>query len=316
MDKILRQIANTIVANLKNTEPIGLFNGKIGIALFLYKYAHYSGSTVYEEIASELLDDVFNLVSSDMSPSIIDGVGGIGYGLSMLLGEHLVESDPEENVLDDIDKMLLCDVRSSLMKELHNPYPLYSSGLYLLSRLYYDEATVDQVWITNVIVQANHVLSDCIKQKKYGMLKLSHLGSMLYVLFELSKMKKVEVETLESLIKDTLYLSHQAVLQGDYREIDIVLFGKMLSQLPQIWEMDCYEQLRKSVERLSLTESQNSMDFWYEHLWWSVIYDLVDDIPLNKIEGYIDEKVAEAYFDESIVNNHLAAVGLCLMKNI
>ena len=308
MDKILRQIANTIVANLKNTEPIGLFNGKIGIALFLYKYAHYSGSTVYEEIASELINDVFNLVKSDMSPSIIDGMGGIGYGLSMLLGEHLVESDPEENVLDDIDKMLLCDVRSSLMKELQNPYPLYSSGLYLLSRLYYDEA--------NVIVQVNHVLSDCIKQKKYGMLKLSHLGSMLYVLFELSKMKKVEVETLESLIKDILYLSHQAVLQGDYREIDIVLFGKMLSQLPPIWEMDCYEQLRKSVERLSLTESQNSMDFWYEHLWWSVIYDMVDDIPLNKIEGYIDEKVAEAYFDESIVNNHLAAVGLCLMKNI
>ncbi|WP_286334189.1 hypothetical protein [Bacteroides caecimuris] len=316
MDKILRQIANTIVANLKNTEPIGLFNGKIGIALFLYKYAHYSGSTVYEEIASELINDVFNLVKSDMSPSIIDGMGGIGYGLSMLLGEHLVESDPEENVLDDIDKMLLCDVRSSLMKELQNPYPLYSSGLYLLSRLYYDEATVDQAWITNVIVQVNHVLSDCIKQKKYGMLKLSHLGSMLYVLFELSKMKKVEVETLESLIKDILYLSHQAVLQGDYREIDIVLFGKMLSQLPPIWEMDCYEQLRKSVERLSLTESQNSMDFWYEHLWWSVIYDMVDDIPLNKIEGYIDEKVAEAYFDESIVNNHLAAVGLCLMKNI
>ena len=299
MDKILRQIANTIVANLKNTEPIGLFNGKIGIALFLYKYAHYSGSTVYEEIASELINDVFNLVKSDMSPSIIDGMGGIGYGLSMLLGEHLVESDPEENVLDDIDKMLLCDVRSSLMKELQNPYPLYSSGLYLLSRLYYDEATVDQAWITNVIVQVNHVLSDCIKQKKYGMLKLSHLGSMLYVLFELSKMKKVEVETLESLIKDILYLSHQAVLQGDYREIDIVLFGKMLSQLPPIWEMDCYEQLRKSVERLSLTE-----------------YDMVDDIPLNKIEGYIDEKVAEAYFDESIVNNHLAAVGLCLMKNI
>ena len=46
MDKILQQIANTIVANLKNTELIGLFNGKIGIALFLYKYAHNSGSTV------------------------------------------------------------------------------------------------------------------------------------------------------------------------------------------------------------------------------------------------------------------------------
>lgn len=30
MYKTLQQIANTIVTNLKNTEPIGLFNGKIG----------------------------------------------------------------------------------------------------------------------------------------------------------------------------------------------------------------------------------------------------------------------------------------------
>lgn len=74
MDKILQQIANTIVANLKNTESIGLFNGKIGIALFLYKYAHYSGSTVYEEIASELLDDVFNQLKPNISPSIVDWI--------------------------------------------------------------------------------------------------------------------------------------------------------------------------------------------------------------------------------------------------
>ena len=99
MDKILQQIANTIVANLKNTESIGLFNGKIGIALFLYKYAHYSGSTVYEEIASELLDDVFNQLKPNISPSIVDGLGGIGHGLSVLLGEHFVESDPEDNCL-------------------------------------------------------------------------------------------------------------------------------------------------------------------------------------------------------------------------
>ena len=179
MDKILQQIANTIVANLKNTESIGLFNGKIGIALFLYNYAHYSGSTVYEEIASELLDDVFNQLKPNISPSIVDGLGGIGHGLSVLLGEHLVESDPEDNVLNDIDKILLCDIRSSSMKELRSFYPLYSSGLYLLSRLYYDKATVDQAWVTNVIVQANLVLTDCIRQQKFGMLRLSYLNSIL-----------------------------------------------------------------------------------------------------------------------------------------
>lgn len=43
MNKILQQIANTIVANLANTESIGLFDGKLGIALFLCRYSRYSG---------------------------------------------------------------------------------------------------------------------------------------------------------------------------------------------------------------------------------------------------------------------------------
>lgn len=316
MDKILQQIANTIVANLKNTELIGLFNGKIGIALFLYKYAHYSGSTVYEEIASELLDDVFNQLKPNISPSIVDGLGGIGHGLSVLLGEHLVESDPEDNVLNDIDKILLCDIRSSSMKELRSPYPLYSSGLYLLSRLYYDKDTVDQAWVTNVIVQANLVLSDCIRQKKYGMLRLPYLNSILYVSLKLSEMREIEVDTLESLFRDILYLSHQVILQGCHRETDIVLLQRIFSQLPPIWEVEC-KQLRKLVEELVVTAPQNSMNFWYDNLWWSIIYDIaiVEDVSLDKIEYFVDKKVEESYFDEQIVNSNLTAVGLWLMKN-
>lgn len=317
MDKILQQIANTIVANLKNTEPIGLFNGKIGIALFLYQYAHYSGSTIYEEIASELLDDVFNQLKPNISPSIVDGLSGIGHGLSVLLGEHLVESDPEDNVLNGIDKILLCDIRSSSMKELHSPYPLYSSGLYLLSRLYYDKNAVDQAWITNVIVQANLVISDCIRQNKSGMLRLPYLNSMLYVFLKLSEMMKMEVDTLESLLKDILSLSHQAILQRCYREIDIVLFQGIFSRLSQRWTAEC-KQLRKLVEGLAVTVPQNSLDFWYDTLWWSVIYDIaiVDNISLEKIECYVDKKVEESYFDELIVNSKLAAVGLWLMRHI
>lgn len=317
MDKTLQQIANTIVANLKNTEPIGLFNGKIGICLFLYKYARYSGSTVYEEIASALLDDVFNQLKPNMSPSVLDGLGGIGYGLAILLEERLVESEPQDNVLNDIDNILLRDVRSSFVKELRASNPLYSSGMYLLSRLYCDRETLEQVYIDNVIMQANLILSDCMRQKKYGMLKLSLLNSMLHVFLKLSAMMKMEEYSFENQLRDILYLSYQAIRLGYYREIDMLLFQKNISQLSQIFKKEC-EQLWKSMEMLVVPVPQNRMDIWYDNLWWTIIYGttIVEDISHDEIECYIDKKVAESCFDEAIVNSNLAAVGLWLMGRI
>ena len=86
--------------------------------------------------------------------------------------------------------------------------------------------------------------------------------------------------------------------------------------LPPIWEVEC-KQLRKLVEELVVTAPQNSMNFWYDNLWWSIIYDIaiVEDVSLDKIEYFVDKKVEESYFDEQIVNSNLTAVGLWLMKN-
>ena len=71
------------------------------------------------------------------------------------------------------------------------------------------------------------------------------------------------------------------------------------------------------VEELVVTAPQNSMNFWYDNLWWSIIYDIaiVEDVSLDKIEYFVDKKVEESYFDEQIVNSNLTAVGLWLMKN-
>ena len=93
MNETLQRIANTIVVNLANTEPIGLFDGKIGVCLFLYRYARYSGNGIYERIASNLLDEIFNQLKPDLSPSAIDGVSGIGLGLTNLIKDGFLEVD-------------------------------------------------------------------------------------------------------------------------------------------------------------------------------------------------------------------------------
>lgn len=316
MDKTLQQIANAIVANLINTEPIGLFNGKIGICLFLYRYAQYSGSAVYEEIASELLDDVFNQLKPEMTPSMIDGVAGIGYGLVALLGEHLIESDPEDLVLDDLDRALLCNVNPSLMKEIHYPVSLYSSGMYLLSRLSYDKTNVEQGWITNVIEQANNIVLDCISKKQYNVLKLSFLNSMLYVFLKLPKMMEKESKDLEYLLGNILHLSFQAIRQNNYQEIDLLLLRQNMAQLPLPLQLE-YQKLLELMQGLECSSDNNQLEVWYDNLWWSIIYDIpiIKDVSLKEIECYIDTKVHESYFDGPIVNSKLAAVGLWLMTS-
>lgn len=315
MKKILQQIANTIVANLANTEPVGLFSGKMGLCLFLFRYARYSGSMVYEDIASELLDNVFNQLKPNMSPSIVDGLGGIGYGLTTLLKEGLLDSDPEDNLLEDIDKILLYDIRSSFMKELHNPNPLYSSGMYLLSRLDYDKDSLKPTWISNVVTQTHYILSDSIRQKKFSICKLSLLNSILYVSLRLSELGKIETDMMEHLLRNILYLSNQAIHQGCYREIDMLLFRKNISQLSPTLGIEC-DKLCASIEESGIHIIQNKLDMWYDNLWWSILYEMpvVEDISLSEMERYIDKKVEESYFDGFIVNTNLAATGLWLMR--
>ena len=46
MNELLRKIANTVIANLDNTTEIGLFKGRMGLTIFLYEYARYSGNSV------------------------------------------------------------------------------------------------------------------------------------------------------------------------------------------------------------------------------------------------------------------------------
>ncbi len=316
MNKILQQIANTIIANLANTEPIGLFNGKIGLCLFLYRYARYSGSAIYEDIASQLLDDVFNQLKPEMSPSMIDGLGGIGYALSSLLGDHLVESDPEDHILVDIDNALLGNTSPTLISKNYLPTPLYAPGMYLVSRISDGKAHVEPQWTINVIEQAILIVTDCINQQQNARLSLSSLNSMLYVFQKLSINIKPTSSKLDGLLRGILDLSLQAIHNNSYQEIDILLLRQNIIHLPQTLQTE-YRLLAELAKEIKCFANKSRIDVWYNHLWWSILYDtpIIKDISFAEIECYVDNKVQECYFDDLTINNKLAAAGLWLMRN-
>ena len=48
-------------------EDLGLFHGKMGIALFFFEYGRSTGCDVYTDIAEELLDDIWTLIHTELS---------------------------------------------------------------------------------------------------------------------------------------------------------------------------------------------------------------------------------------------------------
>lgn len=314
MNKILQQIANTIVVNLANTESVGLFNGKLGIALFLCRYSRYSGSSIYEDIASDLLDDIFKQLTPNMSPSAIDGMASIGYGLSLLLKEHFLESDPDEDVLQDIDNALLHNVKAPFFQEIHFPVPLYSSGLYLLSRLPYPDKEIEQKWIEQVVENAIGYITQGVK-KGQSMPKLSLLNSMLFVFQRLMDAITTDKRNIEQLLSDLLDLSVQVIGNKNYQELDILLLKQSLNYLPASLKQEKQDAIRE-IERIEVLLNCDRKDFWYDNLWWSLLYDvaIIEDISLDTILDYIDNRIRDSYYEEMIVNSKLSAVGLWIMS--
>ena len=62
----------------RSTSCLGLTNGKMGIAIALFRYARLSGEAVCEEIAGELLDEVCERLDYSMPLLVTDYVALVG----------------------------------------------------------------------------------------------------------------------------------------------------------------------------------------------------------------------------------------------
>ena len=131
-------IANTFVVYVYHIENNGLVDGKTGAILFLYRYAALSGNEEYEALAGQLLDGMMKVAPS-LPYGFESGLAGVGWAISRLMREGLVEGKPD-NVLRTIDERVLgrmeCDRRSILgqavymAERLRNTTPEYGLARY------------------------------------------------------------------------------------------------------------------------------------------------------------------------------------------
>lgn len=103
---VLRQIADFQMLNGSFNSNLGLFNGKMGIALFFFFYAQSVHCDLYEEFAGELLDDICNNLSTHLPVTFGDGLCGIGWGVEFMKRQGFIEGETDE-ILYEIDMRIM-----------------------------------------------------------------------------------------------------------------------------------------------------------------------------------------------------------------
>ena len=193
IDKRLHRIANVLLLNASFIDNLGLLNGKMGIAIFFYRYGRYSENKIFTDYAGELIDEIYEEISTTTTVDFANGLTGIGWGIGYLVENMFVDADTDK-ALADIDNAIYRNMLNSPLL-LDNGNDLFGYGLYCISRLREHENDDDDL---NTLIKKEHLIyltDECERlliHKRYlefNILQLSvgTINSILWFLLEMEK---------------------------------------------------------------------------------------------------------------------------------
>ena len=112
---------------------IGLFNGKMGLIIFLFHYARHSGNSLYEDFAMELFEEINRDISAETPIGLGNGLCGIGWGILYLSQNGFIENNTNE-ILEEMDERIM-EYDLTRMKDLSLENGFQGMALYLSERL-------------------------------------------------------------------------------------------------------------------------------------------------------------------------------------
>lgn len=195
---LLDVIYEKIISSLDSIKNNGLLEGRMGIVLFLYKYARIKNSEKIEEKAGDIIDDIWESVHMEKpSSSFYNGDSGIAWGLFWLGKNGFLEID---NTLNSYTESV--DINIFRVQEIKIPVQidiesgLFASGIYLSSRCNLpDKNLLEKYYLQEMSI---YLIEECerILYKKTSCnniylpdLTLNLLNSILYFLVYVHKLR-------------------------------------------------------------------------------------------------------------------------------
>lgn len=130
----LKGYTERLIEKGKCFSDIGLWNGKMGIAIYLLHISRLSQNEKYESEASELIDAVYEQISFEKSFFFDSGLLGIGCGFEYIINNGFADADRDE-ILSEIDLLVRNIIDSRPIDELGLRKGVCGVGFYLYSRL-------------------------------------------------------------------------------------------------------------------------------------------------------------------------------------
>ncbi len=137
--KDTQQIADMLLLNGTLTESPGLVHGKIGIAVFFFHYAQYTGNGLYADYAMDLIDEMLNQIHINSPADYEKGVAGIGVGIDYLIRNNFLDVD--DDICEDFDHLMSRAVMSDAKPDFSLYNGLSGHGRYWITRLRYQKTT-------------------------------------------------------------------------------------------------------------------------------------------------------------------------------
>jgi hypothetical protein len=131
----LRQIADMLLLNGALTECPGLVHGKIGIAVFFFHYAQYTGNMLFADYAMDLIGEMLNQIHVNSPADYEKGIAGIGVGIDYLIRNNFL--DVEDDICEDFDGRMVRAVMYDPWQDISQYNGLTGYGRYWITRLRY-----------------------------------------------------------------------------------------------------------------------------------------------------------------------------------
>lgn len=133
---LLKNYTTRLVEKGTCLPDIGLWSGKMGIAIYLLYASQITKSKEYEHEASKLIDAVYKQLSLNLPLTFDNGLIGIGCGFEHIICKGFVNADSDD-ILSEIDIVAKSIIDSRSINDLDFGKGICGIGYYLYHRLRY-----------------------------------------------------------------------------------------------------------------------------------------------------------------------------------
>ena len=311
-NKILQSIANVLYINRHKIGSRGLLNGRMGVAIYLYHYARYSGHNEYEEFADDFIDNVINNKNGEVRHSnFTGGISGLAWGFNYLIENKFVEIE-DDTILDDLEVFLLKNISTKTTVKKFDHIDLFGIAMYYTSKIKRNLVDEKDLFVIDVLIKkCRNVIGE---DKSNPVFDINFFNFLLYFLTEVAGNFRIKRKTISALLTT---ISDILLKQKDYSiysDEDIYILRKNIEHVKVLTsKKDKWIQIQLKLS--SKTLSELSCFSWKTFVYFSYSNIKMDDFLLDEIDVFIEQKLDNLLDTDFILNGKLLNIGIGLLRN-